>query len=80
MGGVQVIFQPSGVAAPLTYVSSTQINALVPYEVLGSTSGQVQVKYLGQTSNPMTVQYAPTQPRNLHRAGDGKRAGLGAAV
>ena len=62
MGGVQVIFQPGGIAAPLTYVSSTQINALVPYEVLGSKSGQVQVKYLGQSSNAMTVQYAPTQP------------------
>ena len=71
MGGVQVIFQPSGVAAPLTYVSSTQINALVPYEVLGSTSGQVQVKYLGQTSNPMTVQYAATQPGIFTALGTG---------
>ena len=71
MGGVQVIFQPGGIAAPLTYVSSTQINALVPYEVLGSKSGQVQVKYLGQTSNPMTVQYAPTQPGIFTALGTG---------
>jgi uncharacterized protein (TIGR03437 family) len=71
MGGVQVIFQPGGIAAPLTYVSSTQINALVPYEVLGSASGQVQVRYLGQTSNPMTLQYAATQPGIFTALGTG---------
>ena len=71
MGGVQVIFQPGGIAAPLTYVSSTQINALVPYEVLGGTSGQVQVKYLGQMSNPMTVQYTAAQPGIFTATGTG---------
>jgi uncharacterized protein (TIGR03437 family) len=71
MGGVQVIFQPGGIAAPLTYVSGTQINCIVPYEMLGNTSGQVQVKYLGQASNAMIVQYTPTQPGIFTALGTG---------
>jgi uncharacterized protein (TIGR03437 family) len=71
MGGVQVIFQPGGIAAPLTYVSSTQINCIVPYEVLGSTSGRLQVKYLGQASNTMILQYSPTQPGIFTALGTG---------
>jgi uncharacterized protein (TIGR03437 family) len=62
MGGVQVIFQPGGVAAPLIYVSATQINCLVPYAVLGATTLQAQVNYLGQASNAYPLQFAETQP------------------
>lgn len=62
MAGVQVIFQPGGVAAPLIYVSATQINCLVPYAVLGATTLQAQVNYLGQASNAYPLQFAETQP------------------
>src|SRR5664279_3594016 len=71
MGGVQVTFQPGGVAAPLTYVSSTQINCLVPYEILGGGPVQVEVIYLGQRSNAVTLQYASTQPGIFTALGTG---------
>jgi len=61
MGGVQVTFLPVGVAAPLIYVSATQINCVVPYEI-GSGTIQVEVTYLGQTSGAYVLQYASTQP------------------
>lgn len=55
LGGAQVLFvdpynpYPGGsVAAPLTYVSATQINCIVPYEVQLLTV--IEVSYLGQTS------------------------------
>jgi uncharacterized protein (TIGR03437 family) len=71
LGGVQVVFQPGGVAAPLTYVSSTQINCLVPYEMLGGGPIQVEVRYLGQKSTSITLQYASTQPGIFTALGTG---------
>ena len=71
MGGVQVIFQPGGFAAPLTYVSSAQVNCLVPYEILGGGSVQVEVKYLGQKSNAVALQYASTEPGIFTALGTG---------
>ncbi len=71
MGGVQVTFQPGGVAAPITYVSRTQINCMVPYEILGGGAIKVEVKYLGQKSNAQTLQYAATQPGIFTSLGTG---------
>jgi trimeric autotransporter adhesin len=71
LGGAQVIFRPGGFAAPLTYVSGTQINCLVPYEILGTASVQVEVNYLGQKSNPVTLTYASTQPGIFTALGTG---------
>ena len=63
MGGVQVIFLPQGIAAPLTYVGATQINCVVPYEVQTAGSNlSVEVKYLGQASNAFVLQTAATAP------------------
>jgi uncharacterized protein (TIGR03437 family) len=62
MGGVQVEFLPTGVYAPLTYVSATQINCVVPYEVQGVANLSVEVKYLGQASNAFVLQTAATAP------------------
>ncbi|MGP8243520.1 MAG: BACON domain-containing protein [Bryobacteraceae bacterium] len=61
MGGVQVMFQPAGVPAPLLYVSATQVTCVVPYEIQQGAV-QVQVTYLGQPSNAYLLQYAPTEP------------------
>jgi trimeric autotransporter adhesin len=62
MGGVQVKFLPSGVFAPLLFVNEGQINAIVPYEVAGIASLQVEVLYLGQTSNAFPESLTTTAP------------------
>jgi uncharacterized protein (TIGR03437 family) len=59
-GGVTVSF--NGVAAPLTYVSSTQIDAIVPYEIAGSSSLSVQVTYQQQASSQLSLQIATAAP------------------
>jgi len=60
IGGVTVSF--SGYLAPLTYVSSTQINAIVPYGFSGNKQPFVEVKFAGQTSNDYTLQLATSAP------------------
>jgi len=63
MGGVQVKFLPQGIFAPLLYVSATQINAVVPYEVqTAGSSVSVEVVYLGQASNAFVLQTTTTAP------------------
>lgn len=62
MGGVQVFFLPGNFAAPLLYVSGSQINAVVPYQVAGIGNLSVEVKYLGQTSNAFPLTVATTSP------------------
>jgi uncharacterized protein (TIGR03437 family) len=72
MGGVQVIFLPQGIAAPLLYVSATQINAVVPYEVQTAGSNlSVEVRYLGQASNAFVLQEAATAPGIISLNGSG---------
>ena len=72
MGGVQVIFLPQGTPAPLIYVSATQINAIVPYEVQQAGGGvSVEVKYLGQASNAFVLQTATTAPGIITLNGSG---------
>ncbi len=82
MGGVQVEFLPQGVFAPLLYVSATQINAVVPYEVqIAQSAGatvSVEVKYLGQASNAFVLQTATTAPGIFTANGSG--SGLGAIL
>jgi uncharacterized protein (TIGR03437 family) len=59
-GGVQVLF--NGVAGPVLYASSTQVNTIVPYEVAGSTSVSVAVLFNGTSvaaGNYLLVGAAP---------------------
>jgi uncharacterized protein (TIGR03437 family) len=51
-----------GYLAPLLFANSTQVSAIVPYEMAGKTSTFVQVEYLGQRSNSVTVPVAATAP------------------
>jgi len=76
MGGVTVTFFPLGVAAPLTYVSSGQINAVVPYEVAGQSSVSVEVKYLGQSSNAYPLTVASVAPGIFATSGSGPAAAV----
>ncbi len=60
LAGTSVTFD--GTAAPLLYVSASQINLVVPYETAGRTSTQVQVIVQGQPTNTISLPVAPTSP------------------
>ncbi len=74
LGNVQVLF--NGYAAPLTYVSATQINCLVPYELAQVSNPYVQVRYAGQPSNAYNLTLAATAPAifTVNSAGSGQGA------
>jgi uncharacterized protein (TIGR03437 family) len=50
-----------GYQAPILYVSPTQINVVVPFEVSGATA-QVFIQYQGQFSSPFPVSLAQSTP------------------
>jgi uncharacterized protein (TIGR03437 family) len=60
LGGVQALFD--GVAAPLLSAQSGQVTAVVPYEVSGNPSTQLQISYQGQTSSAVAVPVAVAAP------------------
>jgi len=60
LAGTTVSFR--GVSAPIYYASATQVAAIVPYEISGSTSVPVEVSYQGQLSAPFNVSFAPVSP------------------
>ena len=60
VGGVQVLFD--GIAAPLTYISATQINAVVPYEIAGRATTTVTVNYNGVNTASLQLTVAATAP------------------
>jgi uncharacterized protein (TIGR03437 family) len=73
LGGVSVLV--NGTAAPLDYVSATQINFVVPWEIAGS---EAEIAVVGATtSNTVTVsiQTAP-QIFTVNQAGSGQGAVL----
>ncbi|HTS47550.1 MAG TPA: IPT/TIG domain-containing protein [Bryobacteraceae bacterium] len=59
LGGTQVLF--GSFAAPITYASSTQINAVVPYEVAGQSQITMQIEY-GGSSASQNLQVASASP------------------
>jgi uncharacterized protein (TIGR03437 family) len=50
------------IPAPIYYVSNTQLNAIVPYEVAGQTTVNVVVVYQGNASAPFQVAVAAAKP------------------
>ena len=60
LGGVQVLFD--GIPGTPIYVSATQINAVVPYEIAGRTSTNVTIAYNGVPSAPIPQQVGPVAP------------------
>ncbi len=60
LAGVQVMFD-SFPGTP-TYVSATQINVAVPYEIAGRTSTNLSVLYQGAQSAPTSIQVVPAMP------------------
>jgi uncharacterized protein (TIGR03437 family) len=66
-----------GIAAPVLYTWATQVAAIVPYGLTG-TSAQVVVKYQDQATAPATVQVAPSSPAlfTLDYSGRGQAVAL----
>jgi uncharacterized protein (TIGR03437 family) len=73
LAGVTVTF--NGIPAPLTYVSATQINCVVPFEVASTATAQMQVSYNGSTSGATALTVQPTLPgiftQNASGSGNG---------
>jgi uncharacterized protein (TIGR03437 family) len=74
LGGVTVTF--NNVSAPLIYVSATQINAIVPYEVAGQTTVPVEVQFGGMTSAILQANVVATDPGifSVSQGGSGQGA------
>jgi uncharacterized protein (TIGR03437 family) len=60
LGGTTITFD--GIPAPLIYVSPTQVNALVPYEVAGKKTASMIVTRYGEVSPPFQESIANTAP------------------
>jgi uncharacterized protein (TIGR03437 family) len=60
VGGTQVLFD--GIPAPVVYTQAGQVSVIVPYEVAGEDSTQVQVKYNGQASPTVPVPVVRSVP------------------
>ncbi len=74
LGGVTVTF--NNVAAPLLYVSATQINAIVPYEIAGQPLANIVVQFGGSNSASLQARVTDTTPAifSLSQGGSGQGA------
>ncbi|MGD0498864.1 MAG: hypothetical protein ABSC23_10565 [Bryobacteraceae bacterium] len=75
LGGARVWF--NGAPAPIVYAWNTQVAAVVPYSVSGSTV-QVAAQYQNLISAPATVAVAPSSPGlfTLNASGKGQAVAL----
>ena len=73
LGGTQVLFD--SMPAPVLYTSTTQINAIVPYEVAGQASTVVSVVWDGMPVTATAVPVAPAEPAVFTIASNGEGAG-----
>jgi uncharacterized protein (TIGR03437 family) len=60
IGGVQALF--NGIPAPMVYASSTQVSAVVPYEIASAANPSVRITYEGQTSDAYPLSVAASAP------------------
>ncbi len=63
------------VAAPLVYVSASQISAIVPYAVATKASTALQVEYRGQKTNAINLRIADAAPGLFTANSSGKGPG-----
>ncbi len=52
-GSTRVLFD--GQPGPIAYAVANQVNVIAPYSLAGKSSTQIQVEYLGQLTNPVTI-------------------------
>jgi uncharacterized protein (TIGR03437 family) len=78
VANTRVLFD--GIAAPLIFVRTDQINAVVPYEVSGNGNIQMQVEYQGVKSQAVSMAVTDTSPAifTLNASGQGQGAILNA--
>ncbi len=78
LSGVRVLFD--GIAGAPIYISRTQINVIVPYEVLSRASISIVVEYQGIQSDPFQIAVATSAPGiyTLDSTGQGQAAALNA--
>ncbi len=74
LSNVQVLFD--GIPAPLTYVSATQINAVVPYEVFGRATTNLVVNFNGVSTAALPLNVVATAPGIFAMSGVGQAAAL----
>ena len=74
VAGIQVLFDNN--PAPLLYVSATQINAVVPFELTGVFQTHMTVSNAGTVSSELDLNVAPTVPSlfTLTQTGTGQGA------
>jgi uncharacterized protein (TIGR03437 family) len=65
-----------GIPAPILYVSATQTSVLVPYNVSGRFSTQIQVEYKGVLSSAVNQRVADTAPGIFTANSSGTGAGV----
>jgi uncharacterized protein (TIGR03437 family) len=73
IGGVQVLF--NGIPAPMIYASTTQVSAVVPYEIAPVPNPSVWIQYALQTSNVWPLTTAATVPGLFTQNASGSGAG-----
>lgn len=75
LGGVQVLI--GGYPAPILYASDTQVTAVVPYEIAQPFIARpaILVKYLGQSSNAITLAQTDAVPGIFTADSSGKGQG-----
>ena len=73
LAGTSVLFDSA--AAPLLYVSATQLGAVVPYGVSGKNSVQVSVSVNGELSNSLVLNVAGAAPGIFTQDASGSGAG-----
>jgi uncharacterized protein (TIGR03437 family) len=74
LGDVRVFFD--GTQAPLLYVNSSQIGAIVPFDVDAKKNVVVRVEYKGAASPEVSVPVVPTRPGVFVQDGSAKGVGL----
>ena len=63
LGETRILFD--GIAAPMLYAANGQFGAIVPYEVAGQDSTQLQVEFQGVRSNSVTVPVVLSSPGHV---------------
>ena len=73
LAGTQVLFD--GAPAPMVYSSAGQVSAAVPFGLQAATT-QIQVEYLGQTSQALAEPVSPVTPGIFSLDGSGRGQAL----